>query len=174
MVTLFTAEVGVMMWILVGSDLLSNGLFLTSSFFRGLRLWSLLQGHLLSIFLWQDTTTMSWKCVTVPLSYFRCNSRCTFCLDCCPAFKAAFEVTKIEQITASRYTHPRKCNILSLVRIFFLESIRVHRGCLPHVALYNCVSNLSRPLWPVTPRCAGTYFRSRRLVRIHLFPLNGI
>ena len=33
MVTLFTAEVGVMMWLLVGSDLLSNGLFLTSSCF---------------------------------------------------------------------------------------------------------------------------------------------
>ena len=41
---------------------------------------------------------------------------------------------------------------------FFFLFIRVHRGCLPHVALYNCVSNLSRPLWPVTPRCAGTYF----------------
>ena len=47
---------------------------------------------------------------------------------------------------------------------FFFESIRVHRGCLPHVALYNCLSNLSRPLWPVTPRCTGTYFRSCRPV----------
>ena len=47
---------------------------------------------------------------------------------------------------------------------FFFESIKVHRGYLPHVALYNHVSNLTRPLWPVTPRCADTYFRSRRPV----------
>ena len=44
---------------------------------------------------------------------------------------------------------------------FFFESIKVHRGYLPHVALYNCVSNLTRPLWPVTPWCADTYFCSR-------------
>ena len=55
---------------------------------------------------------------------FWCNPRSTFSLDCCLAFKATFQVTKIEQTTASRCSYPRKCNILSRVRILMSPSNR--------------------------------------------------
>ena len=60
-----------------------------------------------------------------PLFCFWCNSCSTFSLGCFPTFKAVSRVTKIEQITASRCSHPRKCNILSLVRILVSPSNRI-------------------------------------------------
>ena len=38
---------------------------------------------------------------------------------------------------------------------FFLNPIKVHEGYLPYVTLYIHISNLSRPLWPVSPWCVS-------------------